>query len=59
MRTDDCARRLEYVTHGKWNTEEYKSVCSILRLYRHQSILQILERVAGEAEDSGPGVKSV
>lgn len=55
MRTDDCARRLEYVTHSKWTTKEYSDVCSILRLYRHQSILSILDRVAGKTNDLSGG----
>lgn len=53
MRTDDCAGRIEYVTHSKWTPGQYKSVCSILRLYRHQSIIGILDRAAGSADDSG------
>lgn len=53
MRTDDVARQLEYVTHAKWTTEEYKAVVSILRLYRHNSISAILDRIAGDVDDSG------
>lgn len=53
MRTDDVARQLEYVTHAKWTTEEYKAVVGILRLYRHNSIVSILDRMVGDVDDSG------
>lgn len=57
IRTDDVARRIEYVTHGKWTTIEYRQVVSILRFYRHQSIIATLERAAEDEtgrEDKGP-----
>lgn len=59
MRTDECARRIEYVTHGKWTPDQYKSVCSIIRLYRHESIIGILDRAAGAADDSGGKVMGI
>jgi hypothetical protein len=55
MRTDDCARRIEYVTHSKWTPAEYTAVCSILRLYQHQAILSILDRAAGKSGDLSGG----
>lgn len=58
MRTDDVAQKIEYVTASKWTLDQYKKVCGILRLYRHQSILDILDRAADDSE-SGKGTKSV
>lgn len=55
MRTEDCATRIEYVTHSKWTPEQWKSVLSILRLYRHQSITAILDQIRGGADDSEAG----
>jgi len=57
MRTDDVARRIEYVTHGKWTPAEYQQVVSILRFYRHESMIAMLERAAEEEagrKDKGP-----
>jgi hypothetical protein len=57
IRTDDIARRIEYVTHGKWTAAEYQQVVSILRLYRHESMILMLERAATEEtdrKDKGP-----
>lgn len=56
-RTDDVARRIEYVTAGKWTDDQYKKVCSILRFYRHQSITAILDQVAGKNPESGEAMK--
>jgi hypothetical protein len=61
IRTDDAVNQIEYVTGAKWTLDQRKKVMSVLRMYRHQSILEILDRAAGTAEDSegGKGVKSV
>jgi hypothetical protein len=53
MRTDDVAQRIEYATSSSWSPAQYKSVCAILRMYRHQSILQILDRAAGGSDETG------
>jgi hypothetical protein len=53
--TDDVARRIEYVTHGKWTLLEYKQVVSILRFYRHQSVIATLEREAKEGGTKNVG----
>jgi hypothetical protein len=50
MRTDDVARRIEYVTGKKWTADQYAKVCGILRLYRHESVLDMLKR--GSKEDA-------
>lgn len=55
MRTDDVAQRIEYAVNAKWTPEQYKKVMSILRLYRHASILSILDRAAGDPGDTGKG----
>lgn len=59
MRTDDVAQRIEYAVNAKWTSEQYKKVMSILRLYRHASILQILDRAAGDPGDTGKGEASL
>jgi hypothetical protein len=50
MRTHDVAHRIEYAVKGAWTPEQYKKVISILRLYRHQSLLSILDRAAGDPD---------
>jgi hypothetical protein len=55
MRTDDVAHRIEFAVKGVWTPEQYKKVVSILRHYRHQSILSILDRAAGDPGDTGKG----
>lgn len=55
MRTHDVAHRIEYAVGAQWTPEQYKKVVSILRHYRHQSILSILDRAAGEPGDTGKG----
>lgn len=51
IRTDDIARRIEYVTNGKWTGAQYQQVVSILRFYRHESMNAMLERAATEETD--------
>jgi len=61
IRTDDAANQIEYVTSSHWTLDQRKKVMGVLRMYRHQSILEILDRAAGSSEDSegGKGAKSV
>lgn len=57
IKTDDIAKRIEYVTHGNWTTAEYKQVVSILRFYRHQSIAAMIDRATDDEtsrEEKGP-----
>ncbi len=57
-RTDDVARRIEYVTGGKWTGEQYKKVCAMLRYYRHKSLSDIIDRISREAKGTkGPEPK--
>ena len=45
------------MTHGKWTPAEYQQVVSILRFYRHESMIAMLERAAEEEagrKDKGP-----
>ena len=55
MKTEDAARRLEYVLGGKWTPEQYKDVSSILRLYRHQAVIAVLHKAQESADDSVKG----
>jgi hypothetical protein len=59
MRTDDVAHRIEYATGVVWTPAQYRQVCSILRDYRHHSIMVILERAAEDPESNNePGVRN-
>lgn len=51
IRTEDIARRIEYVTHGKWTPAEYQQIVSILRFYRHESMVAMLDRATDEETD--------
>jgi hypothetical protein len=55
-RTDDVALRIEHALGLKLDTTQYKNLCGILRMYRHESMKKVLERAAEEAEDSGGDV---
>jgi len=57
QRTDDVAHRIEFATGAEWTPAQYRQVCSILRAYRHHSIMVILERAAGDPESNDPGVR--
>ncbi len=57
-RTDDVAHRIEYVTGGKWTPVQYRQVTSILRDYRHDAIMAIVDRASGDTDSNNPGVQA-
>lgn len=55
LRTDDAARRIEYVLSMNFTAEQRKDVCSILRLYRHEAIMSVVRKVEDQADESVKG----
>lgn len=55
LKTDDAARRIEYVLKMGFTAEQRKDVCSILRLYRHEAIMSAIRKVEDQADDSVKG----
>lgn len=54
VKTDHIAHRIEFVTGAKWTPEQYKAVCSILRLYRQAAMRFVLDTLREQAQgDSG------
>jgi hypothetical protein len=55
LRTEDCAQRIEHVLKMTFTAEQFRQVCSYLRLYRQHAIGAVVDRFLSEGTKKREG----